>query len=177
MRGGAQGRRPRRCLVVLAGAGWWVYRNASIERLRAEFRPWMARLERWRDANEAMRRALRSRETTATDPDGVAALRAWAWDGLDRLGYVDYRVEKPRHDGETTTGPVTFTVGGFRVDGARVERAASAVVTEAGGTLFRPLREALCGSASSPRRAFATPPPKPGSELTAAIRPWPRPIT
>ena len=28
---------------------------------------------------------------------------------------------------------MTFTVGGFRVDGARVERAASAIVTEAGG--------------------------------------------
>jgi len=120
-------------LILLAVAGVWVYRNASIERLRGEFRPWMARLERWRDANEAVRRAVRSRETTATDPDGVAALRAWAWAGLDRLGYVDYRVEKPRHDGETTIGPVTFTIGGFRVDGARVERAASAAVTEAGG--------------------------------------------
>ncbi|MET0621145.1 MAG: VCBS repeat-containing protein, partial [Thermoanaerobaculia bacterium] len=120
-------------LLVLAGTGWWVYRNASIERLRGEFRPWMARLERWRDANEALRRSVRSRETTATDPDGVAALREWAWAGLDRLGYVDYRVEKPRHDGEATTGPVTFTIGGFRSDGTRVERAASATVTEAGG--------------------------------------------
>ena len=120
-------------LLALAVAGWWVYKNASIERLRAEFRPWMARLERWRDANEAARRALRSRETTNADPDGIAELRRWAWDGLDRLGYVDYRVDRPRHDGETTTGPVTFTVGGFRADGARVERSALAIVTEAGG--------------------------------------------
>ncbi len=120
-------------LLALLAAGWWVYRNASIERLRAEFRPWMARLERWRDANEAIRRALRNPSAAETDPDGIAELRAWAWNGLDRLGYVDYRVEKPTHDGETTTGPVTFTVGGFRADGARVERSASAVVTEAGG--------------------------------------------
>jgi hypothetical protein len=120
-------------LIALAAAGWWVYRNASIERLRAEFRPWMARLERWRDANEAIRRALRNPAAAETDPDGIAQLRAWAWAGLDRLGYVDYRVEQPTHDGETTTGPVTFTVGGFRADGGRVERSASAAVTEAGG--------------------------------------------
>ncbi|MFY9550145.1 MAG: hypothetical protein WAU32_03260, partial [Thermoanaerobaculia bacterium] len=100
-------------LFLLGAAGWWVYENGSIERLRAEYRPWMERLERWRDANEAARRALRSREATAADPEGVAALRAWAWDGLERLGYVDYRVEKPKHELgkeiETTTGGVTFT--------------------------------------------------------------------
>ncbi len=117
-------------LVVLAAAGWWLYRNASISRLRAEFRPWMARLERWRDGCEAARRALRSREATPGDPEGIAALRSWAWDGLDRLAYVDYRVEKPRHDGEETSGPVTFTVGGFRPDGSRVERSARAIVSE-----------------------------------------------
>ena len=129
----------RKAILLLAVliallAGWWLYKNASINRLRAEFRPWMARLERWRDANEAIRRALRSRETTAADPEGVAALRAWAWEGLDRLGYVEYRVEKPTHEigkeREKTTGRVVFTVGGFRADGARVERAASAIVTE-----------------------------------------------
>ncbi|MEX1246090.1 MAG: CRTAC1 family protein [Thermoanaerobaculia bacterium] len=117
-------------LMVLAGAGWWLYRNASISRLRAEFRPWMARLERWRDGCEAARRALRSREATPADPEGIAALRSWAWDGLDRLAYVHYRVEKPRHDGEETSGPVTFTVGGFRPDGSRVERSARAIVSE-----------------------------------------------
>ena len=79
-----------------------------------------------------MRRALRSRDATAADPDGIADLRRWAWNGVDRLGYVDYRVEKPAHDGEHTTGRVTFTVGAFR-GGARVERSASATVREAGG--------------------------------------------
>jgi hypothetical protein len=53
---------------------------------------------------------------------------------LERLGYVEYRVEKPTHEigkeREKTTGRVVFTVGGFRADGARVERAARAVVTE-----------------------------------------------
>ena len=129
----------RKTLILLAvlvalAAGWWLYKNASIDRLRAEFQPWMARLERWRDANEAIRRALRSREATAADPEGVAALRSWAWEGLERLGYVEYRVEKPTHEigenREKTTGRVVFTVGGFRADGARVERAARAVVTE-----------------------------------------------
>jgi hypothetical protein len=121
-------------IVLLAAAAWWVYRNASIDRLRAEFRPWMARLERWRDACEATRRALRSRDATAADPDGVPALRAWAWNGLDRLGYVDYRVEKPTHElgasEEKTSGRVVFRVGGFRADGTRVERSADAIVTE-----------------------------------------------
>ena len=120
-------------LLILAAAGWWVWKNASIERLRGEFRPWMARLERWRDANEAARRAIRSREATVADPDGIADLRRWAWDGLDRLGYVDYRVDKPAHDGEDTTGRVLFTIGGFRADGARVERSAEATVRESGG--------------------------------------------
>jgi hypothetical protein len=121
-------------IVLLAAAAWWVYRNASIERLRSEFRPWMARLERWRDACEATRRALRSRDATAADPAGIGELRAWAWKGLDRLGYVDYRVEKPTHEigssQEKTSGRVVFHVGGFRADGARVERSAETIVTE-----------------------------------------------
>ncbi len=116
-------------LAAIAAGGVWVYRNSSIERLRAEFRPWMARLERWRDANEAIRWALRSRESTPADPGGIAELRAWAWNGIEKLAYVDYRVEKPAHDGESTTGRVEFTVGGFRPDGARVERTATALVT------------------------------------------------
>ena len=124
-------------VLLLAGAGWWLYRNASIHRLRAEFRPWMAKLERWRDANEAARRALRSREATPADPEGFAALRTWAWNGLDRLAYVDYRVEKPRHSGEETSGSVTFTVGGFSPDGSRVERSARAVVSQGGRVSVR----------------------------------------
>lgn len=120
-------------LLVALLAGWWLYKNASITRLRAEFGPWMERLERWRDGCEAARRALRQHEAGAADPEGVAALRAWAWDGLDRIGYVDYRVEKPAHDlgagREKTSGRVVFTIGGFRAEGARVERAATARVT------------------------------------------------
>jgi enediyne biosynthesis protein E4 len=121
-------------LVVAVLAGWWVYRNSSLTRLRAEYRPWMDRLGRWRDSCEAARRAVRSREATGSDPDGLAELRSWAWQDLERIGYVDYRVEKPSHDirteRETTSGRVVFTVGGFRADGARVERAASTQVTE-----------------------------------------------
>jgi hypothetical protein len=120
-------------LLVVAVAGWWLYKNASITRLRAEFGPWMERLERWRDGCEAARRALRQRESGAADPEGVAPLRSWAWEGLGRIAYVDYRVEKPTHDlgrgHEKTSGRVAFTVGGFRADGARVERAASVRVT------------------------------------------------
>jgi hypothetical protein len=144
-------------LILLAAGGWWIYKNASIERLRAEFRPWMARLERWRDANEAARRALRRRDATAADPKGIAELRGWAWDGLDRLAYVDYRVEKPRHDGETTTGHVTFTVGGFRADGARVEKSALATVVEAGGRYMVAFGDALAERVEpSPRFRDAT---------------------
>ncbi len=129
----------RRILLVLgillaAAAGWWVYRNGSLERLRSRFEPWMARLSRWRDGCEAARRALRSREAGVSDPAGIAALRSWAWEGIDRFAYVDYRVEKPVHeirpDRERTSGRVVFTVGGFRRDGVRVERAAATTVTE-----------------------------------------------
>jgi enediyne biosynthesis protein E4 len=115
------------CLLT----GWWLYSN-SLTRLRTEFHPWMQRLGRWRDACEATRRALRSRTRTADDPRGIATLRAWAWADLERLAYVEYRVEKPSHRLATgiddTTGRVTFTVGGFRPDGARVERAASVTI-------------------------------------------------
>jgi len=129
----------RKVLLVLVAAaaflgGWWIYRNASIERLRAEYRPWMDRLARWRDGCEQIRRSLRSREPLPEDPPGVAALRAWAWDGLDRIAYVDYRVEKPVHETaagrETTAGRVVFTVGGFGRGGVRVERSAGARVAE-----------------------------------------------
>jgi enediyne biosynthesis protein E4 len=120
--------------AVSIAAGWWVYQNSSLTRLRARFEPWMHRIERWRNACEATRRALRRRESARDDPDGTAALRDWAWKDLVRLGYVDYRVAKPTHETagthETTTGTVTFTVGGFRADGARVERSAAATVTE-----------------------------------------------
>jgi hypothetical protein len=123
--------------LLLAAAAWWAYRNSSLTRLRARFEPWMHRLERWRDANEAVRRALRSPAATPQDPEGVATLRSWAWKGLDRVAYVDYRVERPRHESpggaESTSGLATFWVGGFRSDGARVERSARTYVTELDG--------------------------------------------
>jgi hypothetical protein len=118
-------------VAVCVATGWWLHRN-SIIRLRAEFLPWMQRLERWRDACESTRRALRSRDATEADPRDIATLRAWAWNDLERLAYVEYRVEKPTHQigphRDDTSGQVTFTVGGFRADGARVERAAKATV-------------------------------------------------
>jgi hypothetical protein len=121
-------------LVVAAATGIWFYENGSITRLRKEYIPWMERLARWRDACEASRRALRSRSATPADPDGIAALREWAWRDLDRLGFVDFRVTKPRHENaagrEKTEGRVRFTVGGFRADGSRVEREADVRITE-----------------------------------------------
>jgi hypothetical protein len=129
----------RRILLILAAAiaaaiGVWAYHNTSIHRLRREFAPWMERLVRWRNACEATRRALRSREATAADPQGLEPLRAWAWAGLERIGYVDFRVEKPAHENrggvEKTSGRVRFTVGGFAAGGMRVERAADVRVTE-----------------------------------------------
>ena len=93
----------------------------------------MERLVRWRDACEATRRALRRPEPAAGDPDGIARLRAWAWRDIARIAFVDFRVDRPRHDlragSERTTGPARFTVGGFRADGARVERAADVEIT------------------------------------------------
>ena len=121
-------------LVVAAATGIWFYENGSITRLRKEYIPWMERLARWRDACEASRRALRSRSATPADPDGIAALREWAWRDLDRLGFVDFRVSKPRHENaagrEKTEGRVRFTVGGFRADGSRAEREADVRITE-----------------------------------------------
>src|SRR5262245_43016074 len=97
-------------LLVAAVTGIWFYENGSITRLRAAYLPWMERLGRWRDACEATRRALRSRSATPADPEGIAALRDWAWRDLDRLGFVDFRVSKPIHEGtpagEKTEGRV-----------------------------------------------------------------------
>src|SRR5262249_45487098 len=120
-------------VALLAAAGVWLYRNSSIHRLRAEFIPWMHRLERYRDAAEATRRALLRRDAVPSDPAGIARLREWAWTGLDRVAWITSRVEKPEHDisrtREVTSGRVRFTVGGFRADGVRVERSADALVS------------------------------------------------
>src|SRR6266545_4209518 len=117
---------------LLAAAGIWTYGNASLTRLRRDFVPWMHRLERWRDAAEETRRALRRREPTPSDPAGIDRLRQWAWYGLGRVAWISYRVEKPEHEvsatREVTRGRVRFTVGGFRADGTRVERSADVLL-------------------------------------------------
>jgi hypothetical protein len=119
--------------LVLALGGVWLYRNAYLPRLRAEFVPWMHRLEEWRDAVETTRRALKQRDPGPGDPEGIAMLRQWAWSGLDRIAFVSYEVRRPTHEigksRDTTSGIVFFTVGGFQADGARVERSAAATVT------------------------------------------------
>jgi hypothetical protein len=112
----------------------WLFQNASLSRLRAEFIPWMHRLERYRDALEATRAALRRRDAGATvEPEGMAALRAWAWKDLDRVALVSFDVEgKPEmkksllegSERWSLVGKALFVVDGFRADGARVERRA-----------------------------------------------------
>jgi len=117
---------------LLVAAGIWTYRNASLTRLRRDFVPWMHRLERWRDAAEETRRALRRREPAPSDPARIDRLRQWAWYGLERVAWISYRVEKPEHEvsatREVTRGRVLFTVGGFRADGTRVERSADVLL-------------------------------------------------
>ena len=126
--------------LALALLGWWLYENASLPRLRATFVPWMHRLERYRDALETTRAALRRRDAgAANEPDGIAALRAWAWKDLDRVAIVSFDVEgKPEIEKRKTReknflegkerwelrGTATFTIDGFLPGGARVERAA-----------------------------------------------------
>ncbi len=92
----------------------------------------MHRLERWRDAAEETRRALKRREPAPADPAGIGRVRDWAWSGLERVAWISYRVQKPEHEvsatREVTRGRVRFTVGGFRGDGARVERNADVLL-------------------------------------------------
>jgi hypothetical protein len=117
-------------LVVL---GVWLFENASLSRLRAEFIPWMHRLERYRDALEKARAALRTRDAQPGDPEGIAPLRAWAWKDLDRVALVSFdvsgkpeikRIKKDFLEKWELTGTALFTIDGFRTDGARVERSA-----------------------------------------------------
>src|SRR5881394_1889062 len=95
---GSRAPAPRRrwlaaCAIAgLAALGLFLYTNVSIPRLRAEFEPWMHRLERFRDALETTRAALRSREARAREPDGIAELRFWAWESLDRIADVSFDV-------------------------------------------------------------------------------------
>src|SRR3989442_7705543 len=86
-------RRLAACAIAgLAALGLWLYTNVSIPRLRAEFEPWMHRLEKYRDVLETTRAALRSREAHAGEPDGIADLRVWAWAGLERVADVSFDV-------------------------------------------------------------------------------------
>ncbi|MGZ5431056.1 MAG: FG-GAP repeat domain-containing protein, partial [Thermoanaerobaculia bacterium] len=118
-------------VAVSAVLGVWLFQNASLSRLRAEFIPWMHRLERYRDALERTRAALRRRDAgSAGESEGIAALRAWAWKDLDRVALVSFDVSgKPEMkknllEGWELTGTAAFVVDGFRADGARVERRA-----------------------------------------------------
>ncbi|MFI5196993.1 MAG: CRTAC1 family protein [Thermoanaerobaculia bacterium] len=120
--------------AALAFLGVWLYNNASLPRLRAEFIPWMHRLERYRDALETTRAALRRRSAGAAgEPEGIAALRAWAWKDLERVALVSFDVEgKPEIkkikkdflEKWELAGMAVFTVDGYLPDGARVERTA-----------------------------------------------------
>ncbi len=127
--------------LALALLGWWLFENASLPRLRATFVPWMHRLEQYRDALEATREALRRRDAGAAgEPDGIAALRAWAWKDLERVAMVSFDVdgkpeiekknekgkdeEKIFLEGWELRGTATFTIDGFLPGGARVERTA-----------------------------------------------------
>ena len=151
-------------VVLAAAAGVWLYRNAHLPTLRREFLPWMERLGAWRDGVERVQRALKSRVTTPGEPDGIGAVREWAWSGLDRVAFVTYEVRPPKHevsDGiDRTQGLVYFTVGGFRPDGARVERSAATTVTTEGriATRVRLTRVMVERFETSPRFRNATAP-------------------
>src|ERR1019366_8920793 len=120
--------------AALALLGVWLFNNASLSRLRATFIPWMHRLERDCDAPETTRAALRKRDAGAPgEPEGIAALRAWAWKDLDRVALVPFdvkgkpeikRIKKDFLERWELRGTAVFVVDGFRADGARVERAA-----------------------------------------------------
>jgi hypothetical protein len=146
----------------------------------------MHRLEAWRDSIEQTQRALRRRDPGPDDPAGMALLRQWAWSGLDRIAFVSYEVRRPTHElngsRTTTSGIVYFTVGGFRKDGARVERSAAATVSTGPPVTTRLARVFTENVESRPRFRNATAeaglgavrrdPPQPGTNrLIAGI--WP----
>lgn len=117
-------------LLLAVGVSLWLYRNASLPRLRAEFIPWMHRLERYRDALEGTRAALMNRNAGIAEPSGLERLRDWAWEGLERIEEVSFDVAgkpsivKKSAGGWSLKGRALFTVDGFRADGTRVERSA-----------------------------------------------------
>ncbi|MCE7957513.1 MAG: hypothetical protein DYH06_06180, partial [Acidobacteria bacterium ACB2] len=84
-------------VLLAAGLGAWLWKNASMSRLTAGFVPWMKKLERWRDAVQDVARATRSREAVPSDPAGIGPVREWAWSGLERLHAVSTDVRPPEH--------------------------------------------------------------------------------
>ena len=147
--------------LLLLGGGVWLYENASLPRLRREFSPWMERLVRWRDGCEAVRRALRRSAPDPGDPENVAALRAWARQGLERIAFVSFEVTKPDQEitagGERISGRVLFTVGGMRADGSRVERAARVTVETRAGPGGTNPRTRVAGSTPAAERSERNP--------------------
>ncbi len=110
--------------LAAVSLGIWLHQNASIERLRSEFIPWMKKLERFRDAIQEVRRAARIQTPVPGEPEGTATVRAWAWEGLSRIDGISYDAEKPEHGSGAweSSGRVVLRVDGFRPDGARVEK-------------------------------------------------------
>src|SRR5512141_2566682 len=101
-------RRRRWAVAAVAASialGVWLFQNASLSQLRAEFIPWMHRLERYRDALEWTRATLRRRDAGgAAEAEGMAALHAWAWKDLDRVALVSFDVEGKPEIGKKKTG-------------------------------------------------------------------------
>jgi hypothetical protein len=149
-------------VAATAVLGVWFFENASLSRLRAEFIPWMHRLERYRNALETTRAALRRRDAGAAgEPEGIAGLRAWAWKDLDRVALVSFDVEgRPEIKKDllergrwALQGKADFVVDGFRADGARVERRALVLLrlpdTDAPLPASLPFKENLLSPSSS----------------------------
>src|ERR1017187_2105611 len=116
--------------AVLAVLLVWLSQNAALARRRAEFIPGMHRLERYRDALETTRAALRRRNAGAAgEAEGIEALRAWAWKDLDRVALVSFdvagkpEIEKVKEKTFLEKWELRGTAA-FVVDGVRADRAA-----------------------------------------------------
>ncbi len=105
-----------------AAAGFWLFENASMPRLRARFVPEMKRLEALRDGLDGLRRAIRRRAPDAPGLSGAAPLVGWAWKDLVRVDWVEFDVLGANDLGTAVEARATFGVGGVAVDGSRVER-------------------------------------------------------
>lgn len=107
--------------VALAGAGAWLFWNASMARLQARFVPEMRRYEALRDGLDALRRAA-GEGTAEPALGGEKPFLAWAREGLTSLAFVEYDVRSVEDDGAVVLATAVWTVGGFRADGTRVQR-------------------------------------------------------